>query len=87
MIVMTMTLIRPYADEVCDGVDNDCNGIVDDSVANTYYADSDNDGYGDVNSTAQGCSVPQGYVANADDGDDTDLVAILVLLNTVIRRR
>ena len=49
-----------------------CNGIVDDSVANTYYADSDNDGYGDVNSTAQGCSLPQGYVTNADDCDDTD---------------
>ncbi len=31
--------------EVCDGLDNDCAGGVDDGVRTTYYADCDGDGY------------------------------------------
>lgn len=38
----------------------------------TYYADTDNDGFGDPNSTTEACTVPVGYVDNADDCDDTD---------------
>lgn len=34
--------------EVCDGLDNDNNGLIDDGLETyTYYIDSDNDGYGE----------------------------------------
>ena len=42
--------VNPYAVEVCDGVDNSCNGLVDDEdpsvIADWGYIDSDGDGYG-----------------------------------------
>src|SRR5262249_8109756 len=38
----------------------------------TFYRDLDGDGYGKVSSgTIQACTAPAGYVANADDCDDT----------------
>ncbi|MCB9663411.1 MAG: hypothetical protein H6732_04815 [Alphaproteobacteria bacterium] len=37
--------IRPYALELCDDIDNDCNGIIDDRER-TYYLDVDLDGWG-----------------------------------------
>ena len=45
----TDAVINPDATEVCDGLDNDCNGDIDDGVLNMYYADGDGDGYGDSN--------------------------------------
>jgi hypothetical protein len=38
----------------------------------TYYEDFDGDGLGNPNSTIIACSLPVGYVENADDCDDTD---------------
>ena len=50
--------------------------ILDDSelAGNTYYADADNDGFGDANMTRDTCALtpPAGYVTNADDCDDTN---------------
>lgn len=37
----------------------------------TYYADSDGDGFGDINTTIVACSVPAGYVSDNTDCDDT----------------
>jgi hypothetical protein len=38
----------------------------------TYYEDFDGDGFGNPNATLEACSVPVGYVENADDCDDSD---------------
>jgi hypothetical protein len=64
--------VFPGATEVCNDKDDDCDGTVDEGVTTTYYADTDQDGFGDANATTQACSVPQGYVTNDDDCDDSD---------------
>jgi parallel beta-helix repeat protein len=62
----------PGNPEVCDYKDNNCDGQTDEGVKNTYYADSDGDGYGDLNITLEDCTVPSGYVNDNTDCDDTD---------------
>ena len=67
--------IYPGAAEVCDALDNDCNGLVDDGLQiHTYFVDSDNDSYGDAAASMDTCAVqpPTGYVANASDCDDNN---------------
>ena len=62
------------ADELCDGVDNDCNVIVDDTYALdaiVWYRDADADERGDITSTIRACSNPFGFIADATDCDDT----------------
>lgn len=64
--------IFPGAEEICDGLDNDCDTIVDEDVTTTFYQDSDGDTFGNAASTTQACSAPMGYVSNNDDCDDLD---------------
>jgi len=74
----TDAAIFPGTDEHCDGVDNDCDGDVDEHSATdaaTWYADADADGYGDVGSSAVACNAPSGSVADATDCDDADTSA------------
>lgn len=58
--------------EVCDGVDNNCNGQVDEGLMQSWYADYDGDGYGDPDHVYARCIKQEGFVLNDDDCDDHD---------------
>jgi len=60
------------SDEVCDGLDNDCDGTDDEGVTSTFYEDSDSDTFGDAQSTEEACVAPSGYVSDDNDCDDSD---------------
>jgi hypothetical protein len=68
--------IHPGAAEFCNGVDDDCDGLVDDDdrvLGTTRWApDEDQDGFGAASEGIEACEKPDGYVDNAWDCDDTD---------------
>ncbi|HLD17968.1 MAG TPA: putative metal-binding motif-containing protein, partial [Patescibacteria group bacterium] len=64
--------IHPGVYETCNGLDDDCDGVVDEFLFTTYYLDTDGDEWGTSTSTTQACSPPAGYTFYNGDCDDTN---------------
>ena len=70
--------VSPSATEVCNGVDDDCDGEADEGLLRAYTEDLDRDGYGDPSTAVEACDSPPGvWVDDApgaadDDCDDSD---------------
>ena len=67
--------VNPDAIEICDGVDDDCDGTVDGSDATdapTWYTDADGDGYGDAATGSVQCDPDGTDVSDGSDCDDGD---------------
>jgi hypothetical protein len=67
-----LSSIHPGASETCNGIDDNCNGQVDEGVETVFYRDADSDGFGNAAITIQACTVPTGYVGNNFDCNDSN---------------
>ncbi|HEY8432040.1 MAG TPA: putative metal-binding motif-containing protein, partial [Sandaracinaceae bacterium] len=64
--------VHPLGTEVCDGLDQDCDGVVDEEVAVAGFADMDFDGRGDDSAPRTGCPGTPGFAVLGGDCDDTN---------------
>lgn len=69
--------IHPEATEVCDGLDNDCDSLLDDlddslSGGIWAYLDQDGDGFGNSAEVNQFCLLEEGWTLDPTDCDDQD---------------
>jgi hypothetical protein len=67
----TNAAIYPGAIEICNYLDDNCNGgEIDEFVQLNFYQDLDLDGFGDANVLILECFEQPGFVANMEDCDD-----------------
>ncbi len=65
--------IYPGAVDICNAIDDNCNGEIDEDATFTlYFADADADNYGNAEVDSLACTLPEGFVLNNTDCDDTN---------------
>ena len=66
--------INPSAPEICNDVDDNCDGQINNNPIDgaLYLADIDGDGFGDDSSQHNLCAAERGYVASSSGGDCND---------------
>lgn len=66
--------IYPGAPELCNGIDDNCNTLIDDGAGDvvTWYQDADGDNFGDDAVSLEDCVQPSGYVLDNTDCNDAD---------------
>jgi hypothetical protein len=63
-------LLHTVSVEICNGFDDDCDGIIDNGLLTTYYEDADGDGYG-AGIASNLCANPgAGYSTSNNDCND-----------------
>ena len=62
----------PDGIEICDGIDNNCNGTIDEGVTLWAYPDADGDGHGAEQGVVAVCELGPGQVDVGGDCDDSD---------------
>jgi hypothetical protein len=67
--------VFPGAAETCNGVDDDCDGWVDEEVSTVAYWDRDGDGFGDEDMARRVCALPADGTTEIGDCDDLDSTA------------
>jgi hypothetical protein len=68
--------VFPGAEDLCNDIDDDCNGVVDDGPDHqVFHPDADGDGFGDPERSVSACVIPPGFVLDANDCNDLDPTA------------
>ncbi len=67
----SVALVNPAMAEACNETDDNCDGVVDEGLTVTLYADLDGEGSGDAASPAEACEPGEGWVSDATDCDDS----------------
>ena len=68
----TAPSVNPNGIEVCDGIDQNCDGVIDEGVTTAYYTDFDADGFGSDETRVDLCEKELGLIDQGGDCDDKD---------------
>jgi hypothetical protein len=65
----TNPAVNPGVTEVCNSIDDNCDGQIDEGLLVAYYADADGDGFG-AGTVTNACTQPAGFVLTNTDCND-----------------
>ena len=68
----TRAAVHVGATEVCNGLDDNCDGHIDEGVSIAGFLDADRDGYGDAAHPRTACGTSVGFSVYGTDCDDTN---------------